>query len=52
MVRFVDPGLIHLRLRKPQGSGGETKTVDRIDQVMTEVIDLPPKTNGLQRLIS
>ncbi len=43
MARFVDPGLIHLRVGKPLGSGGETRTVDRIDQVMTEVIDFPLK---------
>lgn len=43
MARFVDPGLIHLKVGKPQGSGGKTRTVDRIDQVITEVIDLSPK---------
>ncbi len=43
MASFVDPGLIHLRVGKPQGSGGETRTVDRIDQVMTEVIAFPLK---------
>lgn len=45
MVRFVDPGLSHLRVGKPQGSGDETRTVDRINQVMTEEKDKwPPKT--------